>query len=327
MRGTLRHRLSHLLRADGGFVTARDGAADVLLPQADAEMQLPAAIGDYTDFYASIHHATNVGQDVPPRQPAAAELQVGADRLPRPRVVDRGERHAGAPAARTDASRRRRERARVRPQPQPRLRARGRRRSSDRATRSASRSRIAEAEAPHLRPRAWSTTGRRATSRRGSTSRSGRSWRRTSPRRSVAVGRDAGGARAVPRAGLRAAGRRPAPLPLPARRRGPRARRLRPDARGAACDSRAMRERGPRAVRGQRAATLRDLYWTLAQLVAHHATNGCNLRPGDLLASGTVSGDGRGLARLPARADLARHASRSRCRAARRGASSRTATR
>ncbi|HTE47329.1 MAG TPA: fumarylacetoacetase, partial [Gemmatimonadaceae bacterium] len=33
-----------------------------------------------------------------------------------------------------------------------------------------------------------------------------------------------------------------------------------------------------------------DMYWTLAQLVAHHASNGCNLRPGDLLASGTVSG-------------------------------------
>ena len=35
---------------------------------------------------------------------------------------------------------------------------------------------------------------------------------------------------------------------------------------------------------------LRDLYWTPAQLLAHHASNGCNLRPGDLLASGTVSG-------------------------------------
>src|SRR5277367_2429501 len=33
-----------------------------------------------------------------------------------------------------------------------------------------------------------------------------------------------------------------------------------------------------------------DLYWTLAQLVTHHASNGCNLQPGDLLASGTVSG-------------------------------------
>ena len=40
-----------------------------------------------------------------------------------------------------------------------------------------------------------------------------------------------------------------------------------------------------------------DMYWTLAQMVAHHTSNGCNLRPGDLLASGTVSGpskDARG---------------------------------
>src|SRR5688572_3747794 len=36
-----------------------------------------------------------------------------------------------------------------------------------------------------------------------------------------------------------------------------------------------------------------DMYWTLAQLVTHHASNGCNLRPGDLIASGTVSGDTR----------------------------------
>jgi fumarylacetoacetase len=35
---------------------------------------------------------------------------------------------------------------------------------------------------------------------------------------------------------------------------------------------------------------LRDLYWTFPQLVAHHTSNGCNLLTGDLLASGTVSG-------------------------------------
>ena len=34
----------------------------------------------------------------------------------------------------------------------------------------------------------------------------------------------------------------------------------------------------------------RHAYWTLAQLVVHHASNGCNLRPGDLLGSGTQSG-------------------------------------
>ena len=32
-----------------------------------------------------------------------------------------------------------------------------------------------------------------------------------------------------------------------------------------------------------------NLYWTPAQLLAHHASNGCNLRPGDLLGSGTIS--------------------------------------
>jgi fumarylacetoacetase len=35
---------------------------------------------------------------------------------------------------------------------------------------------------------------------------------------------------------------------------------------------------------------LRDLYWTFAQMIAHHTSNGCNLVEGDLLASGTVSG-------------------------------------
>lgn len=33
-----------------------------------------------------------------------------------------------------------------------------------------------------------------------------------------------------------------------------------------------------------------SMYWTLAQLLAHHTSNGCNLEPGDLIASGTVSG-------------------------------------
>jgi len=37
-------------------------------------------------------------------------------------------------------------------------------------------------------------------------------------------------------------------------------------------------------------SSLKDLYWSVAQMVTHHASNGCNLRPGDLLATGTVSG-------------------------------------
>ena len=53
--------------------------------------------------------------------------------------------------------------------------------------------------------------------------------------------------------------------------------------------SRQMRESGiPPARLSQ--SNLKNLYWTLAQLLTHHTSNGCNLRPGDLLASGTVSG-------------------------------------
>ncbi|QTH24236.1 fumarylacetoacetase [Rhizorhabdus wittichii] len=32
-----------------------------------------------------------------------------------------------------------------------------------------------------------------------------------------------------------------------------------------------------------------NMYWTVAQIVAHHASNGCNLQPGDLLGTGTIS--------------------------------------
>lgn len=37
-----------------------------------------------------------------------------------------------------------------------------------------------------------------------------------------------------------------------------------------------------------------DAYWTVAQMVAHHTVNGCNLRPGDLFGSGTMSGSQEG---------------------------------
>lgn len=34
----------------------------------------------------------------------------------------------------------------------------------------------------------------------------------------------------------------------------------------------------------------RDMFWTMSQMLAHHTSTGCNMRPGDLLASGTISG-------------------------------------
>ena len=54
----------------------------------------------------------------------------------------------------------------------------------------------------------------------------------------------------------------------------------------------AMRERGDAPVKVSR-TSFTHMYWTLAQMVTHHAMGGCNLRPGDLLASGTVSGPGK----------------------------------
>jgi len=50
-----------------------------------------------------------------------------------------------------------------------------------------------------------------------------------------------------------------------------------------------MRELGTAPHRLSR-VNFNTMYWTPAQMIAHHASNGCNLEPGDLLASGTVSG-------------------------------------
>ena len=51
----------------------------------------------------------------------------------------------------------------------------------------------------------------------------------------------------------------------------------------------AMRNAGVAAERVTQGSAL-DLYWTFGQMLAHHASNGCNMRAGDLLGSGTISG-------------------------------------
>ncbi len=56
----------------------------------------------------------------------------------------------------------------------------------------------------------------------------------------------------------------------------------------ATLESAAMREAGAAPFTlGQGPAA--NMYWTVAQIVTHHASNGCNLHPGDLLGSGTIS--------------------------------------
>jgi len=68
--GQLRTAVSRLLRTDtieGG--QARSVSAQVIASQSDVELAVPMAVGDYTDFYASIHHATNVGTMFRPDNP------------------------------------------------------------------------------------------------------------------------------------------------------------------------------------------------------------------------------------------------------------------
>src|SRR6202165_1007843 len=67
-RLALRRRLHAILREDAP-ASDRQAAARHLVAQSDVDMLLPAVVGDYTDFYASIFHATNVGKLFRPDNP------------------------------------------------------------------------------------------------------------------------------------------------------------------------------------------------------------------------------------------------------------------
>jgi fumarylacetoacetase len=62
----LRLALSRALRTGAPEATK---LADTLVPQAEAEYTVPSRIGDYTDFYTSVHHATNIGKLFRPDNP------------------------------------------------------------------------------------------------------------------------------------------------------------------------------------------------------------------------------------------------------------------
>ncbi|WP_313623263.1 fumarylacetoacetase [Achromobacter sp.] len=103
----------------------REGAAlravvePLLVPQADAEFTTPARIGDYTDFYISVHHATAVGKQFRPDNPLLPNYKwvpigyhgrassIGVDqKFPRPvgqtRPANEGETPQFGPCARLD---------------------------------------------------------------------------------------------------------------------------------------------------------------------------------------------------------------------------------
>ena len=253
----------------------RDAVEPHLLPLADVTMHLPFEVADYVDFYASEQHATNVGRIFRPDGAAAdAELEAPADRLPRPRRHRRGERHRHRPAQRP-AQGPGRGGTGLRPERAARHRGRAglRRRRRDRA-----RHPVSASTRPTTTCSAWccSTTGARATSRPGSTSRSARS--------SASPSAPASPPGCSPMEALSDGPGRPArPGPraaaLPARR--DRRRDVRPGhpLRGAA-------QRHPRLEPALRAT----MYWSPTQMLAHLTVNGASLRNGDLFGSGTISG-------------------------------------
>jgi fumarylacetoacetase len=89
--------------------SAQDAIRKCLVPQAEATFSLPAQIGDYTDFYISIHHATAIGRQFRPDNPLlpnykwipigyhgrSSSIGVSGQSFPRPRGQRAGT--AGAP--------------------------------------------------------------------------------------------------------------------------------------------------------------------------------------------------------------------------------------
>ncbi len=279
-RRALRARLSEVLSDE----RARDRAAPALYPAAECVMHLPARIGDYTDFYAGIHHAMNVGRLFRPDHPL----------LPNYKYLPIGY-HGRAGS--------------VIPSGQPVRRPRGQRKAaSDPAPTVGPTARldyelelgiwigpgstlgdpvgIAEAEG-HISGfcllNDWSARDIQAWEYQPLGPFLAKSFATTiSPwvvtPEALAPFHIAGSVRPPGD---------PAPMPYLSdaadRERGGLAVGLE-----VLLQTRRMREQG---VSPQRIAVsdTRHLYWTPAQLVAHQTSNGCNLRPGDLFGSGTIS--------------------------------------
>ncbi len=281
----LRVALGSLLAAGSSAQSDREA---LLVPMRDADMLLPARVGDYTDFYASIHHATNVGRMFRPDSPL----------LPNYKYVPIGYHGRASSLIASGAEVRR---------------PLGQRKAADESAPvfGASRSLDYECELGAF-VGTGNMRGERLTMRDAAdqifgcclvndwSARDIQSWEyqplgpflsksfattlspwvitmeALAPFRSPAAPRPDGD-----------------PVPLPYLADSDDSARGGIDAVVEVClRTRGMRERGIAAQRVSR-ARFADMYWTLAQLLAHHASNGCNLRPGDLFASGTISGPTR----------------------------------
>lgn len=281
----LRARVSTLLRADTPEGARAQKDAELLVPMADVEMAMPAQIGDYTDFYASIDHAMNVGAMFRPDNPL----------LPNYRHVPIGYHGRASSIVVSGTSVRRPQgQTAAKPEGPPMFGPTARldyelEVGAFIAAGNAMGAAIPLADAEtHIAGLVlvndWSA-------------RDIQSWEYQPLGPFLAknfvtsispwvITLDA-----------------LAPFRAPARVRGadePASLPYLSHAANAAAGGVAltlevwlrtakMRDAGEAAVRLTRGEFAR-MYWTLGQLVAHHASNGCNLRPGDLLASGTVSG-------------------------------------
>jgi fumarylacetoacetase len=285
-RTELRRQVSALLSADSPAYRSNRRLGDrVLIAQSDAEMLLPAKIGDYTDFYASVHHAANVGSMFRPDNPLLPNYKwvpIGyhgraSSIVPSGTPVRRPSGQSKAPNAESPSF--------------------GPTRSLDYEMELgcfvATGNRLGEpvpldqAE-DHLfgvcLVNDWSARDVQAWEYQPLGPFLAKSFATTvSP---WVVTMEALEPFRVP-AFTRPAGD-PAPLPYLHSERNASAGGLDIVVEVYLASSR-MRDEGiaPRRLSRGRVT---DLYWTPAQMLAHHTSNGCNLRPGDLFASGTVSG-------------------------------------
>ncbi|MBZ5668073.1 MAG: fumarylacetoacetase [Acidobacteriia bacterium] len=282
-RRALRRRLHAILRQDAS-ISDRQAASRDLIAQADVDMLLPAVVGDYTDFYASIFHATNVGKLFRPDNPL----------LPNYKYIPIGY-HGRASSLVSTGTPVRRPSGQTRDgDADPKF---GPTRALDYETElgffvSAGNSLgesvpISDAE-EHLfgicLVNDWSARDIQAWEYQPLGPFLGKSFATSlspwvvtmealAPFRTPAFARPEGD---------------PAPLPYLFSQS---------DREQGGLDlwfevsllSVKMREAGIAPVVLGR-SNFHDMYWTMAQMLTHHASNGCNLRAGDLLASGTVSG-------------------------------------
>ena len=278
---SLRARLSHMLS------TASTPRPELLVPVSDTEMQVSAAIGDYTDFYASIHHAMNVGSMFRPDNPL----------LPNYKYLPVGY-HGRASSIVASGTPIRRPRGQVRDDPNSAPRFAPTRMLDyelevgffvGAGNDLGSPVRVSEA-AEHLFGAClvndWSARDVQSWEYQPLGPFLAKSFATTISPWVVTV--EALAPFRVP-AAARPVGD-PAPLPHLWSEED--------QAEGGVgltlevhLSTAQMREKGMEPVRLTHAG-FASMYWTPAQMVAHHTSNGCNLRPGDLLASGTVSGPG-----------------------------------